>query len=48
MIYRPPLIFVTGSFFFRSGQIEEIVKTEHLKDVQSEYARKLLQMIITF
>ncbi|WP_240371849.1 ABC transporter ATP-binding protein [Anoxybacteroides rupiense] len=34
--------------FFRNGQIEEIVKTEHLKDVQSEYARKLLQMIITF
>ncbi|RED89182.1 ABC transporter ATP-binding protein [Cohnella phaseoli] len=30
----------------RSGQIEEIVRTEHLKEVQSPYARKLLQMII--
>jgi len=34
--------------FFRNGQIEEIVKIEQLKDVQSEYARKLLQMLITF
>jgi nickel transport system ATP-binding protein len=33
---------------FRNGQIEEMVKMEHLKDVQSEYARKLLQMLITF
>ncbi|MBD0381834.1 ABC transporter ATP-binding protein [Paenibacillus sedimenti] len=30
----------------RSGRIEEIVGIEHLKDVQSPYARKLLQMII--
>ncbi len=33
--------------FIRDGQIEEIVETEQLKNVQSEYARKLLQMIIT-
>ncbi|MMZ58524.1 putative D,D-dipeptide transport ATP-binding protein DdpF [compost metagenome] len=30
----------------RNGQIEEMVKIEQLKDVQSAYARKLLQMII--
>jgi len=33
---------------FRNGQMEEIVKIENLKDVKSEYARKLLQMLITF
>lgn len=32
---------------FRSGQIEETVKIEKLKDVQSEYAKKLLKMLIT-
>ncbi|MFH5185389.1 ABC transporter ATP-binding protein [Paenibacillus sp. TAB 01] len=31
----------------RSGQIEEIIRIEHLKDVQSPYSKKLLQMIIT-
>lgn len=31
----------------RNGQIEEMVTVEQLKDVQSAYARKLLQMIIT-
>ncbi|WP_134685144.1 ABC transporter ATP-binding protein [Brevibacillus migulae] len=30
----------------RNGEIEEIVKVEHLKDVQSAYSKKLLQMII--
>lgn len=30
----------------RNGQIEEIINIEQLKDVQSPYARKLLQMII--
>jgi len=30
----------------RNGEIEEIVKVEHLKDVQSAYTKKLLQMII--
>ncbi|OME87841.1 peptide ABC transporter ATP-binding protein [Paenibacillus sp. FSL A5-0031] len=33
---------------FRNGQIEEIVRIEQLKDVKSEYAKKLLQMHITF
>lgn len=32
---------------FRSGRIEEMVNIEKLKDVQSEYARKLLQKLIT-
>ncbi|MFJ8260156.1 ABC transporter ATP-binding protein [Peribacillus asahii] len=32
---------------FRNGQIEEMVKIEKLKDVQSEYAKKLLKMLIT-
>lgn len=31
---------------FRNGQIEETVNIEQLKDVQSEYARKLLKMLI--
>ncbi|WP_019535230.1 ABC transporter ATP-binding protein [Paenibacillus ginsengihumi] len=30
----------------RSGQIEEIVAVEQLKDVQSAYARKLLEMVV--
>ncbi|HZG14565.1 MAG TPA: ABC transporter ATP-binding protein [Candidatus Bathyarchaeia archaeon] len=30
----------------RNGEIEEIVKVEQLKDVQSAYTKKLLQMII--
>lgn len=33
---------------FRDGQVEEIVRIEQLKDVKSEYAKKLLQMLITF
>ncbi|MFJ7930302.1 ABC transporter ATP-binding protein [Peribacillus sp. NPDC096448] len=32
---------------FRNGRIEEMVNIEKLKDVQSEYARKLLQKLIT-
>ncbi|UVI33485.1 ABC transporter ATP-binding protein [Paenibacillus spongiae] len=31
----------------RNGQIEEMVKVEQLKDVQSAYAKQLLQMIMT-
>ncbi|MHA7582010.1 ABC transporter ATP-binding protein [Paenibacillus vandeheii] len=33
---------------FRDGQIEEMVPIKQLKDVQSEYARKLLTYLITF
>lgn len=32
---------------FREGQIEEVVEIERLKDVQSDYSRKLLKMLIT-
>ncbi len=32
---------------FREGQIEEMVEIERLKDVQSDYSRKLLKMLIT-
>lgn len=57
-IYNLSYIFITHDLqaaayicdriiFFRSGQIEEIVETETLKDAQSEYAKKLLQMHIT-
>jgi len=30
----------------RNGEIEEIVKVEHLKEVQSAYTKRLLQMVI--
>lgn len=33
--------------FIRDGQIEEMISVERLKDVQSPYAKKMLQMIIT-
>ncbi|MFJ7472085.1 ABC transporter ATP-binding protein [Peribacillus frigoritolerans] len=33
---------------FRNGQVEEVIKIEQLKNVQSEYARKLLDKLITF
>lgn len=33
---------------FKDGQIEEIAQIEQLKDVRSEYARKLLGMVVTF
>ncbi|MBO0997502.1 ABC transporter ATP-binding protein [Bacillus sp. SD075] len=32
---------------FRKGQIEEMVDIEQLKNVQTEYSRKLLKMLIT-
>lgn len=58
-IYNMGYVFITHDIqaaayicdrviIFRNGQIEETVKIEQLKDVQSEYARKLLQMLITF
>ncbi|TBL69903.1 ABC transporter ATP-binding protein [Paenibacillus thalictri] len=57
-IYNMGYIFITHDIqaaaylcdrvmMMRNGQIEEIVQIEQLKDVQSPYARKLLQMIIT-
>ncbi|SFF21295.1 nickel transport system ATP-binding protein [Paenibacillus algorifonticola] len=57
-IYNMAYIFITHDIqaaayicdrvmIIRNGEIEEMVKIEHLKDVQSAYARKLLQMIIT-
>ena len=57
-IYSTGLIFITHDIqaaayicdkimIIRHGQIEEIVKTTQLKDVQSDYARHLLQMIMT-
>jgi nickel transport system ATP-binding protein len=33
---------------FRNGQVEEMVETERLKDVQSDYAKQLLRALITF
>ncbi|MFS0599327.1 ABC transporter ATP-binding protein [Peribacillus frigoritolerans] len=33
---------------FRNGKIEEVIKIEQLKNVQSEYARKLMDKLITF
>ncbi|WP_138752096.1 ABC transporter ATP-binding protein [Paenibacillus sinopodophylli] len=58
-IYKMSYIFITHDIqaaayicdrviIFRSGQIEEIVPIAKLKDVQSDYARKLLKHIITF
>ncbi|TYS59549.1 ABC transporter ATP-binding protein [Sutcliffiella horikoshii] len=58
-IYNMSYIFITHDLqaaaficdriiIFRDGQIEEIVEIEQLKDVQSVYARKLLQSLITF
>lgn len=57
-IYNMGYIFITHDIqaaayicdrvmIIRNGQIEEMVKIEQLKDVQSAYARKLLQMTIT-
>ncbi|MNZ56861.1 Oligopeptide transport ATP-binding protein OppF [compost metagenome] len=56
-IYNMSYIFITHDIqaaayicdsimIIRDGQIEEMVKVEQLKDVQSAYARKLLHMII--
>lgn len=58
-LYNMSYIFITHDIqaaayicdriiIFRDGQIEEILKTEQLKDVQSEYAKRLLKMLITF
>jgi nickel transport system ATP-binding protein len=58
-IYNMSYVFITHDIqaaayicdrviIFRDGQIEETIKIEQLKDVQSEYARKLLQALITF
>ncbi|WP_217558929.1 ABC transporter ATP-binding protein [Paenibacillus sp. GbtcB18] len=57
-IYNMGYIFITHDIqaaayicdrvvFMRQGRIKETVNIAHLKDVQSAYARKLLQMIIT-
>jgi nickel transport system ATP-binding protein len=58
-IYKMSYIFITHDIqaaayicdrviIFRDGKIEEIVEIEQLKNIQSEYARKLLQALITF
>ncbi|KEK22121.1 ABC transporter ATP-binding protein [Bacillus gaemokensis] len=58
-IYNMSYIFITHDIqaaayicdriiIFKDGQIEEIAPIEQLKDVRSEYARKLLQMLIAF
>lgn len=58
-IYNISYIFITHDLqaaayicdrviIFKDGSIEEIVKIEHLKNVKSFYARKLLQSLITF
>ncbi|QFT87251.1 Oligopeptide transport ATP-binding protein OppF [Bacillus sp. THAF10] len=58
-IYNMSYIFITHDIqaaayicdriiIFRDGQMEEMVELEQLKDVQSAYARKLLQSLITF
>ncbi|RTE11034.1 ABC transporter ATP-binding protein [Paenibacillus whitsoniae] len=57
-IYQMAFIFITHDIqaaayicdrvmIVKDGQIEEMVRIEQLKDVQSAYSRKLLQMIIT-
>ncbi|MDO3676818.1 ABC transporter ATP-binding protein [Paenibacillus ehimensis] len=56
-IYNMSYLFITHDIqaaayicdrvvIFRNGQIEETAHIEQLKDVRSEYAQKLLQMII--
>ncbi|SEN68634.1 nickel transport system ATP-binding protein [Paenisporosarcina quisquiliarum] len=58
-IYNMSYVFITHDIqaaayicdrviIFKDGQIEEIVAIEHLKDVKSVYARKLLKSLITF
>lgn len=58
-IYNMSYIFITHDIqaaayicdrviIFRNGQIEEVVHIDELKDVQSEYAKKLLKFLITF
>jgi nickel transport system ATP-binding protein len=56
-IYNMSYIFITHDIqaaayicdrviIFRDGQMEEIVEVKHLKDVTSDYARKLLKSVI--
>ncbi|SDZ38990.1 nickel transport system ATP-binding protein [Evansella caseinilytica] len=58
-IYGMSYIFITHDIqaaayicdrvlIFRNGRIEEIIETSRLKDVKSDYAKKLLRMLITF
>ncbi|GGF62276.1 ABC transporter ATP-binding protein [Paenibacillus albidus] len=58
-LYNMSYIFITHDLqaaayicdriiIFRDGQIEETVEAQRLKDVQSPYARKLLNSLITF
>ncbi|MBC6972394.1 ABC transporter ATP-binding protein [Bacillus sp. Xin] len=58
-IYDMSYIFITHDIqaaayicdriiIFKDGQIEEMAQIEQLKDVRSEYARKLLGMVVTF
>ena len=58
-IYKLSYVFITHDIqaaayicdrviIFREGQVEEIVPIEQLKDVQSDYAKKLLKHLITF
>ncbi|MFN2748275.1 MULTISPECIES: ABC transporter ATP-binding protein [Bacillus] len=58
-IYNMSYIFITHDIqaaayicdrviIFKDGQIEEIKNINQLKDVQTEYARNLLQKLITF
>ncbi|WP_433746757.1 ABC transporter ATP-binding protein [Paenibacillus amylolyticus] len=58
-IYKMSYVFITHDIqaaayicdrviIFRDGQIEEMVPIGQLKDVQSEYAKKLLKHLITF
>ncbi|MBT2283495.1 ABC transporter ATP-binding protein [Paenibacillus polymyxa] len=58
-IYKMSYVFITHDIqaaayicdrviIFREGQIEEIVPIEQLKDVQSDYAKKLLKHLIPF
>ncbi|MCI0766995.1 ABC transporter ATP-binding protein [Bacillus sp. TL12] len=58
-IYDMSYIFITHDIqaaayicdriiIFKDGQIEEMAQIEQLKDVRSEYERKLLGMVVTF
>ncbi|MGN7415379.1 ABC transporter ATP-binding protein [Paenibacillus sp. SAF-068] len=58
-LYKLSYVFITHDIqaaayicdrliIFREGQIEEIVAIEQLKDVQSDYAKKLLKHLIPF
>ncbi|HZH58040.1 MAG TPA: ABC transporter ATP-binding protein [Metabacillus sp.] len=58
-VYNMSYVFITHDIqaaayicdrviIFKDGQIEEISEIEHLKDIKSVYARKLLHSLITF